>query len=307
MVTPSTSFRSPVTPTSTGHSSRCRLATASVRTGVTCSQGECASSSTTTKRPTKRATLTTSLLVIGPTPKPEPRSCSSVRPTSSMNSRAHSRSGWPNSNRPDPTRRAACLPHVTPGRDTRPRCRATAPTAKTLHSSPTCPAVGGVRRSDSGGRSLVPAISCTKRIKPIGRTTDVRSDICRGRHRPGRGFQVRRLIASSFVVLAITVVLATPSLAANTAPVLQKPLTDVPFSGTSNFAFSSHSCSFVFETYDLTFEMRHSRTGTIHIEGCVNSSGAFPGGFGFESGTFTLSTGGHGKDSTLQGTVSGSI
>lgn len=118
---------------------------------------------------------------------------------------------------------------------------------------------------------------------------------------------MRRLIASSFVVLAITVVLATPSLAANTAPVLQKPLTDVPFSGTSNFAFSSHSCSFVFETYDLTFEMRHSRTGTIHIEGCVNSSGAFPGGFGFESGTFTLSTGGHGKDSTLQGTVSGSI
>jgi hypothetical protein len=89
--------------------------------------------------------------------------------------------------------------------------------------------------------------------------------------------------------------------------VLQKPLTDVPFSGTSNFAFSSHSCSFVFVTYDLTFAVPHSRTGTIHVEGCVVSSAVFAGGFGYESGTSTLSISGHGKDTTLQGTVAGSI
>src|SRR3712207_7654943 len=50
------------------------------------------------------------------------------------------------------------------------------------------------------------------------------------------------------------------------------------------------SCDFVLQTIDASFQTSRPRSaGSLFIEGCVDTADA-PGGFAFDSGTFTLTT-----------------
>ena len=74
-----------------------------------------------------------------------------------------------------------------------------------------------------------------------------------------------------------------------------------PFTGTAPFDFGTHGCSFVFQTFDATYQTQ-SGAGTFHIEGCVvtpSTGDRFP-----FTGSFTLTAP---SGATLTGSASGGL
>ena len=116
---------------------------------------------------------------------------------------------------------------------------------------------------------------------------------------------MRRIAAVVALACTVSVVAAAPEVGAQGADTSLNRLVTGEFTGTSAFEFTVEGCSFVFETYDLTYPSIGGRPGTVHIEGCVNLAGV-TGGFAFESGQagFTLTTA---TGATLTGTVTGGV
>jgi hypothetical protein len=75
-----------------------------------------------------------------------------------------------------------------------------------------------------------------------------------------------------------------------------------PFTGSVFFEFGTHGCSFVYQQFDGTYAAKSDGTGTLHLEGCVDSA-PVPGGLEFV-GTFTLTTP---TGVTLTGTARGPV
>ncbi|MBA2626313.1 MAG: hypothetical protein H0U89_12020 [Acidimicrobiia bacterium] len=114
---------------------------------------------------------------------------------------------------------------------------------------------------------------------------------------------MRRVAALLVVVCTLVVTAGAPASAQVDRGNSLNRQASGPFTGTSSFDFGTGTCAFVFMTYDLTFQTGAQRSGTVHIEGCVNTS-SVSGGFAFERSSFELTTP---QRATLTGTVSGGV
>jgi len=104
------------------------------------------------------------------------------------------------------------------------------------------------------------------------------------------------------IVLAIVVVLAGLATAppVNAEPKSFNRRVSGPFTGTTLFSFATPACSFVHQVYDGTYTIPNGKTGSFHLDGCVDFA---PVGFAYTGG-FVLTTP---KGAVLRGRVNGIV
>ena len=118
----------------------------------------------------------------------------------------------------------------------------------------------------------------------------------------GGGCVMRRVFGCLVIFVALSIGLAAPA-SAEPSQSLNREVGGT-FRGPAPFEFGGDGCDFVLQTIDASFHTSRSRfAGSLFIEGCVDTA-AVPGGFAYESGTFTLTTR---TGAILTGTVSGEV
>ena len=108
---------------------------------------------------------------------------------------------------------------------------------------------------------------------------------------------VRRLLVTMAAVLVGLGAVGAPATAASGPPLNGE--VSGPFTGTTVFD-SAPGCSFFHQVFDATYTTRHRRSGSFHLEGCVDFA---PVQFVY-AGSFVLTTP---NRAVLTGTVTGVI